>query len=343
MRQKDIEKARKELRERWERERPNITPVRFVNIDGIDIAIKDESQNVTDTYKAKHGWMMGQHYIENIFPNPFIYYLGSTGNAGIADFALADRLNEMLGEERVIVANFYPLHYDEKVLGPDSFGRFTDGKRFREAMEQFKSGKLIQVDFTKEYWFGEPCIREMENRGIIATPENSLDITEGVPPRTYEQVMQEFKEQIRARYGGIPRTLAIIQFGAGMLYEDSKVVAQGEPIDFMAVSTGDRNTIADKICDSSESWQESIVDLTQKGFTRAKKGSRDTIHAVSEQEILYALAQFREIGIESEPSGAAGMAIVPRVNEIVRRPYDLVAVINTGNGIKKCAYDSLVR
>ena len=50
------------------------------------------------------------------------------------------------------------------------------------------------------------------------------------------------------------------------------------------------------------------------------------------------MAQFKELGIEAEPSGAAGMAMMPRFNG----SYDLIAVINTGNGIKKCAYKSLI-
>jgi len=91
-----------------------------------------------------------------------------------------------------------------------------------------------------------------------------------------------------------------------------------------------------------------IIDLTLKelrdgGKTTAKKIKNTTIYQVEDPEIRAALERFREHGIEAEPSGAAGMAIVPRAQEIAERPYDLVAVINTGNGIKQCAYDSLVR
>lgn len=325
-----------ELIKKWEKCKPEKTPVIFSELNGQRIAIKDESQNKTDTYKDKHGWMMGLDYLENYFPNSFIYYLGSTGNAGIADFAYADKLNELLGEYKVTVVNFYPTQYDKKLLGPDTLGRFTDGKTFRERMEQFKSGKLIQVDFNERYWFGQPCIEEMEKYGLIATPKNSMDITEGFKP-TYNQVMEEFIDQIKEKDGYIPKTLAIIQYGAGMLYDDSKAIAKDLPIDFIAVSSGNKDTIADKICDSSESWQESLTDLTEKGFTKAKN-SGDKIYGISEQEIRSAMAIFKTLGIESEPSGSAGMAIIPRINEIVKEQYELIAVINTGNGIKKCAY-----
>jgi len=326
---------RENLIRRWNELKPKETPVAFANIDGRAVAIKDESQNETGTYKAKHGWMMGLDYLKNHYPNPFIYYLGSTGNAGIADFAYADKLNEMLGEKKILVVNFYPLHYDSKSLGPDSMGRFTDGKRFREEMENYKSGKLIQVDFNKTYWFGQPCIDKMKELGINATSSNSRDITEGFKP-TYNQVMQEFIEQIRKKYGRIPRTLAVIQYGAGMLYDDSKSVAKGLPIDFIAISTGNRLTIADKICDCSETWQESQKDLREKGFTKAKN-SGDIIYHVNDPEILNALKQFRELRIESEPSGAAGIAILPRIEKILGKSYELIAVINTGNGIMKCS------
>jgi hypothetical protein len=322
-------KTKKELIEKWQS--PNASPVIFTCINGQDIAIKDESQNITDTYKARHGWMMGLHYLENHFPDPFVYYIISTGNAGLADFVFADKLNELIGEQKITVVNFYPKDYDSKILGPDSEGRFTDGKKFREIMDEYKSGRIIQVDFSKKL-SENFCLEEMVRHGIDV--ENCLDITEGFNP-TYTQVMKEFIQQIKEKYGHIPRTLAIIQFGAGMLYDDSKAVA-GDLIDFVAVSTGNKETIADKICDSAGIWQENLHDLREKGFTRAKN-TGDKIFHVEEQEILYAMAQFKELGIEAEPSGAAAMAMTPRFGS-----YDLIAVINTGNGIKKCAYKSVI-
>lgn len=327
------------LLKRWALLRPKETPVTFTEVEGKKVVIKDESKNLTSTYKSKHGWMMGLHYLTNHYPAPFTYYLGSTGNAGIADFAYADLLNNLLGEKKVQVVNFYPLHYDKKLLGPDSMGRFTDGKRFREKMERYESGKVIQVDFNKKYWLGEPCIKEMARKGIIVTPDDSMDITEGFKP-TYNQIMEELIEQIKKRYRQIPKTLMIIQFGAGMLYNDSKAVAKGSPIDLLAVSTGNKETIADKICDTSETWQESIKDLREEGFTKAKK-NQTKIYNVNEQEILYAMARFKELGIEAEPSGAAGMAIMPRLNKIIEQEYELIAIINTGNGIKGSAYQRL--
>src|SRR3989344_2823863 len=104
---KNIEKIRIELIRRWENEKPKMTPVVFTELNGQKIVIKDESKNITGTYKAKHGWMMGLDYLKNHFPNKFVYFLGSTGNAGMADFAFADKLNlllkEIAGEEKVIV------------------------------------------------------------------------------------------------------------------------------------------------------------------------------------------------------------------------------------------------
>ncbi|MFC1801409.1 hypothetical protein ACFLZB_03015 [Nanoarchaeota archaeon] len=336
--------TRQELISKWEEHKPKVTPVIFARFGDQEVSIKDESQNLTDTYKAKHGWMMGLDYLVNHFPNNFLYYLGSTGNAGIADFAYADLLNNLLGEEKVTVVNFYPLHYDSKLLGPDSEGRFTDGKRFREEMEKYKSGRLIQVDFREKYWFDDfesgntPCLDKMVELGLDVS--HSLDITEGFKP-TYRQVIQEYAEQIRKRFGEIPKTLLVVQYGAGMLYDDSKLVVLEEKlsIDLMAVSSGDPKTIADKICDTSESWQESILDLRETGNTTARN-SGDRIHHVDEQEILFAMQMFGELGIEAEPSGAAGMAIVPRLRE-TNSTYDLVAVINTGNGIKETAFDTL--
>ncbi|MFA6461564.1 MAG: hypothetical protein WCV90_04800 [Candidatus Woesearchaeota archaeon] len=344
----NVENLRTELLTKWEEYQPKGTPVLFTKYHNISLAVKDESVNLTGTYKARHGWKMGWDYLTNHFPYNFIYYLGSTGNAGIADFAFADLLNDLLGEERVVVANFYPKHYDTKLLGPDSQGRFTDGKRFREEMEKYRSGRLIQVDFKEKYWFDNfesentPCLDRMIELGLDARRDNSLDITEGFKP-TYNQIMEEYVTQIKGCYGYVPRTLAIIQFGAGMLYDDSKAVALSHnwPIDFMAVSTGNKKTIADKICDSSETWQRSLKELREVGFTTAKN-SGDLIHQIDEQEILLAMQMFKELRIEAEPSGAAGMAMVPRILPKIKDRYDLIAIINTGNGVKETAYSSLI-
>ena len=357
---RQIEQLRRKLIKKWAEKMPKITPVRTLSVEGKEILIKDEGKNETETYKDKHGWMMGLDYLKNHFPNPFIYYLGSTGNAGLSDFAFADKLNEMLGEQKVPVVNFYPLHYDGKILGPDSMGRFTDGKKFREALEKFKSGKVLQVDFSRIYWFDDfekgytPCLDKINELGVgksigieKITRKNSLDITEGFKP-TYIQVFREIAGQLKEKYSKIPRTLAIIQFGAGMLYDDSKAFANEKklPIDFMAVSTGDKQTIADKICDSSESWQKSLRDLRTKGFTTAlNSGSR--IYNLKEHEILAALKVMRNLNMESEASGAAGlaMALSPRLKDILAKDkelkqleeYGLILVINTGNGLRKCA------
>jgi len=356
----NIGKERKRLIMEWIGKKPKLTPMIELDLTNSchKILIKDEGKNSTETYKDKHGWMMGLDYLKNHFPEQFVYYLGSTGNAGLADFAFADELNRLIGEKRVMVANFYPMHYDGKILGPDSKGRFTDGRKFRECMEGFLSGRVIRVDFKKRYWFDDldkgvtPCLDKMnelsvgEEIGISSiTRFNSRDITEGFDP-TYHQVMEEIAGQLKEKYGRIPRALMIVQFGAGMLYEDSKALARakGLPIDLMAVSTGNRETIADKICDSSETWQENLRDLRCKGFTKSKKdGSR--IYNVTEREILFALKTMGKHDIEAEASGAAGlaMALSDRLGDIVANDdnlggledYELVVVINTGNGIKK--------
>jgi threonine synthase len=105
------------------------------------------------------------------------------------------------------------------------------------------------------------------------------------------------------------------------------------------VSTGNPDTIADKICDNTESWISSLEELRECGRTRAKKiQGRPNIYHVHDYEIKYALTQFGELGIEAEPAGAAGMAILPRLEELGKRNHELIAVINTGNGIRKCAY-----
>lgn len=133
----------------------------------------------------------------------------------------------------------------------------------------------------------------------------------------------------------MPRTLAVIQFGAGMLYEDSlQVVAEADvPIDVVAVSTGNSDTIADKIHDASQTWQTSVADLRNMGKTTSRKDGSPIYH-VSENEIIEALGLMGSYGVPAEPSGAAGLAIVPRIEDIVGKKYELIAVINTGDGLQ---------
>lgn len=334
--------SKESLIQQWLTQKPKETPIAFTKIKGKDVVIKDESQNITGTYKAKHGWMMGLDYLQNQYPNKFTYYLGSTGNAAMADFTYADKLNNLLGEEKVTIACFYPKHYDAKQLGPDSKRRNITGLDVRKKLESYRSGIVLQVDFEEKYWFDDfknnytPCLDLMHQQGFNVNRKNSKDITEGFNP-TYKQVMNEFANQIKQQYGFIPNTLAIVQFGAGMLYDDTKLVIQENnlPIDTLAVSTGNINTIADKICDSSESWQESLEDLTKKGQTIAKK-SGDRIYHLSEEEIRKGLQIYANLGIEAEPSGAASLGIIDRINEITKNEYELIAIINTGNGIQFC-------
>jgi len=328
------------LIQEWLTHKPKETPVTFTKIKGKNVVIKDESQNITGTYKAKHGWMMGLDYLKNHYLENFTYYIGSTGNAAMADFAYADKLNNLLGEEKITVACFYPKHYDAKQLGPDSKGRKITGLDVRKKLESFQSGKVLPVDFEEKYWFDDfknnytPCLDLMNKKGFNVNRENSKDITEGFNP-TYKQVMNEFASQIQKQCGAIPKTLAIVQFGAGMLYDDTKSVIQENnlPIDILAVSTGNINTIADKICDSSESWQESLEDLAKQGHTTAKN-SGDKIYHLSEEEIRKGLQIYTHLGIEAEPSGAASMGFLDKIDQIVKKDYELIAVINTGNGIK---------
>ncbi len=326
---------RKDLLNKLELRRPEDGQVIFTYLDGQRLAIKDESQHATDTYKDWHGWGMDVDYVKNRHPKKFIYYLVSTGNAGMSDLYFADELNKILGEEKITVVVFYPKHYDTKLLGPDSKRRWTNGKRFREEMERY--GKVIQVDFNERFWSRQACLDRMNEEGIPATPENSMDITEGFKP-TYDQIMENFGAQIIKKFGYFPRTLAVKQFGAGMLYDDCKAVARRHrwPVDFLAVSTGNKDTIADKICDVSETWQESRSDLMTNGYTIARN-SGDRIYQVSDQDIFWAMEQFDSRGLESSPSGASGLAGVRTAKQIVGKRYELIATIGTGNEIGRYA------
>ena len=69
-----------ELLKKWEEKRPPQTPVSFASLNGQQIAIKDESKNLTETYKDEHGWMIGPDYLTNYYPRNRVYYLVSKGN-----------------------------------------------------------------------------------------------------------------------------------------------------------------------------------------------------------------------------------------------------------------------
>ena len=252
----EVEIQRQELIQKWQELKPAITPLVFTTINGENVAIKDESQNRTGTYKDKHGWMMGQHYLHNVFPSRYTYFLVSTGNAAIADVAYADMLNELMKKPRIQVINFFPKHYDKKVLGPDSFGRFTDGYRFWLSMENYLSASNEKVDFDEKFWNTNACREHLNKKGLCLTPENSMDITEGFNP-TYTQVAEEFVQQIwehtvgragktkeqmadqyyTSRGDFFPQTLLVTQFGAGMLYDDCKQYIQEQKLPIEGLQT----------------------------------------------------------------------------------------------------------
>ncbi len=349
---------RKDLLRKWEEKRPGLDRtiqeqgrVYFYTRGlGEQIAISDQHYfTAGGTYKDWHGWVMGRDYLMHHFPKRFTYYLTSSGNAGMSDFHYSDRLNEVMGEQRLRVVCFYPKHYDRKVLGPNNTGRWTTGKLFREEMETSSSGRVIRVDFNERFWSdnfesGEtPCLDKMNEAGLDISRQNSMDITEGFKP-TYSRIMENYGKAIIEKFGYFPRTLFVIQFGAGMLYDDCKAVAKarGWPADFLAVSTGNKDTVADKIFDSSETWQESHRDLVESGYTVAKS-SGDRIYHVTDQEIIMGMSEFtRRLHLMAEPAGAVGMGFVLRKDgmtkrKITKKKYDLFAVINTGDGISHVA------
>jgi len=61
----------------------------------------------------------------------------------------------LIGEEKVQVVCFYPMHYDTKILGPDNAGRTVTGLQIRKKLESYKSGLVIPVDFEEKYWFDD--------------------------------------------------------------------------------------------------------------------------------------------------------------------------------------------
>ena len=306
-------------------------PIKISSFAGKPLIIKDESNQRTGTYKDWHGWMMGKDYLQNHFPNPFFYYLASTGNAAVSDAVFSDELNKILGEELVTVVNFYPHQYSGKLLGPDSYGRFANSNEVRKFL--LGKIKLLEVDYDEKVWSGKNCLDRMLREGFAVTPENSRDITEGFNP-TYSRVMKEFAVQIRQEYARIPKTLLVVQFGAGMLYYDCKSVIEdrGWPIDIIGCTAGNPETIADKVHDYAGLWLNGHDKLVEEGQAIARKDD-SLIHHVDDQSILRAMAHFGRIGIDAEPSGAAGLALFHKKPELVKG-YDLIAVINTGNGIK---------
>lgn len=328
-----INQQRAELLIKWGRLRPH-SEVKVSSFEGKSLIIKDESTQKTGTYKDWHGWMLGQHYIQNHFPNPFFYYLTSTGNAAVSDAVFAEELNGILGKEKVNVVNFYPLQYSGRLLGPDSFGRFANSDNVKEFLQT--KLKLLEVDYDKKIWSGKNCLERMLEENLPVTLDNSREITEGFNP-TYLVVMKEFAAQIEMQHGKIPRTLLVIQFGAGMLYYDCKSVinAQGLPIDVIGCTAGNPETIADKVHDYSGLWIDGHDKLVENGSATARKDN-GLIHHVDDQNILRAMDYFKNHGIDSEPSGAAGLALLYKKPELVKN-YDLIAIINTGNGIKKFA------
>ena len=128
----DIERVR--LIKEWEVHKPKISPIIFTSIDGNVVVVKDESVHPTGTYKALHGWMLGMHYLQNNFPNPFNYYLTSTGNAVMADFYYTKLLNRLINQrvnssfDPLRTFSFFPAEYKDKLFGPDSNGKFLHGK-----------------------------------------------------------------------------------------------------------------------------------------------------------------------------------------------------------------------
>ena len=68
----EIEQQRTELLMEWDKHRPH-SDLKVSSFSGKPLVIKDESSQRTGTYKDWHGWMLGKHYLQNHFPNPFSF------------------------------------------------------------------------------------------------------------------------------------------------------------------------------------------------------------------------------------------------------------------------------
>lgn len=305
-----------------------------------NLFIKDETSNPTHTFKDRLAYEMVRPQLESILagkkPHPMTFGSISYGNTAKAMGYYVAALNKLHGKEVARAVAFIPPKMVGRTFGPDTSGARVTFKTIKRDLQ--KTVRVVPLDLSKKIY--RPKDLEELARRHKAVVGDFVDITEGLNRPAYVNIIIESIEQ---QFKASP-DYVVVPFGAGILANEiiDYVEEHALHTKVIPVSSGNPDTIAVMLY--GPIWVDTkALRLKGKGLTRHEPLDRKghprkpyLVYHVRDAEIRRAMRELARIGVTAEPSGASGIAILPRLKKI-DPDFDpkkhSVLVINTGDGL----------
>jgi len=318
--------------------KPFNTPI--IKINGMlgitHFYIKDESTNPTHTFKDRLSFHLIKQFVKDIEKNKKNYFgCISYGNTAYSLGYYCNEINKLYNKEICEAIVFVPSKLKEKTLGPDTDGKYV--KAISMLKEISRYCKIIKIDIDKKFYTDNDLLEKAKCR----FPEIEIfkNISEGLEYPVYDELFIESVDDLKT----VPDYI-IVPFGAGILcneiidyINDRKLKTKVIP-----VSTGNPNSIALMLYGPYWVDTKSLLQYG-KGETLYNKIDKKGrlrepyyVYNIQEEDILDSLIELKKLQISSEPSAAAGFAMVKNIKNIYSKfdpKKDVVLVINTGNGL----------
>lgn len=294
------------------------------------VAVKDESVHPTGTFKDRLAAAAVSGLSGNVLFGSISY-----GNTAIS-FA---RACQHVSGARFV--GFFPIGFQDWILGPSSTGCIATGRDVAVAVKA-EGGVVIEIDLSSGVIDDSDLVLAAQQRGILSGME-FVNVTEGLKTPSYGIIASEALEQM-----GEAPDVCIVQYGAGILANELKdVFKHASPKTVVVpISTPQPQSIAKMLY--GPIWLDAIA-LAKHGESLSRHRSPDRtgirrdpypVFAIGEDDIRRGLQVAADAQLSAEPSGAAGLGFLDKLDSAVpgyNPGRHRVLVINTGNGIDKLA------
>ena len=295
--------------------------------------LKDESRNPTASFKDRASAIVVTRAQEI---GAEIIVTASTGNAGAALAGMSAAVGQkaiifapksappakvaqllIFGAKVILVDGSYDDAFDLTVKCADEFGWYCRNTGYNPFTAEGKKTAAFEI---WEWWQDAHAKWHEEFGAGLEHPPLTVFVSVG-DGNIISGIHKGFKDLVEL--GWMANTPHII----GVQAEGSAAISNAFHANTEAIKPVTAKTIADSIS----------VDLPRDGAraVRAAKETGGTYVNVSDEEILYAIAELGKVGIFAEPAGAAAYAGVARaISTGVIGSGNPILVINTGSGLK---------
>ena len=295
--------------------------------------LKDESRNPTASFKDRASAIVVTRAHEI---GAEIIVTASTGNAGAALAGMSAAVGQkaiifapksappakvaqllIFGAKVILVDGSYDDAFDLTVKCADEFGWYCRNTGYNPFTAEGKKTAAFEI---WEWWQDAHAKWHEEFGAGLEHPPLTVFVSVG-DGNIISGIHKGFKDLVEL--GWMANTPHII----GVQAEGSAAISNAFHANTEAIKPVTAKTIADSIS----------VDLPRDGAraVRAAKETGGTYVNVSDEEILYAIAELGKVGIFAEPAGAAAYAGVARaISTGVIGSGNPILVINTGSGLK---------